>query len=364
MHDRFQLILCATALTVAAAGAQSTISPAGRDRYEGSTSTPYPLGRFNGRFQQIHADLGTNPRSIVGHAYRADAVALRGTVASFDTDLEVVLAFAATPPDQASTNFAANLGSGAVTVLPLTRVNFPTTVRPGTDPAPNFDFRIPYARPFAFPGGNTPLLVDLTVHGNATARGNDLNFLPYLDAHDSPTNGRSEQPGYRFGTGCVAPGANTPSSARFTVTRFLDGSLDLDIDARDGVPSLASGTASSALVVGLGMVGSPWPWNPACTLYPSLDIAVTLPGANDGSGDWNGQLQLPAALPDGQRFYLQIVSGRPGGPGGELTFSDGSVVTVPPLGTPILPAARIANGSDRNAPTGTFARTVTVTEFF
>ncbi|MFO1051911.1 MAG: hypothetical protein U1F36_06830 [Planctomycetota bacterium] len=356
--------LWCAALLCSAVHAQSLVSPAGRDRFEGNTSTPYPLGRADGRFQSIHGDLGSAPMTILGHAYRADALVQRSPVASFATDMEVSLALSARAPDQASTTFASNVGAGATTVLPRTFVNFPTTARPASDPAPLFEFRIPYATPFTLPAGGTPLLLDVSVFGNSSSRGTNVNFQPSLDAHDLPASGRSDQPGYRFGSGCAAPGASATANARFTVTRFLDGTLSLDVDARDGVTSIVNAPAQSALIVGFGMQSQPWPSLPACTLYPTLDVAVTLPGDNDPNGDWAGAIGLPANLLDGQRFYLQIVSGRPSSIASDIAFSDGSVITVPPLGSATLGAVRIASGSDHNATTGTVARTVTVTGFF
>ncbi|MBI5852280.1 MAG: hypothetical protein HZB39_14795 [Planctomycetes bacterium] len=348
----------------ASAAAQSIVSPSGRDRFEGSTNSPYPLGRANGRFQQLHADLGTAARTILGHAYRADATTQRADVLSFTADLEVVLAAAGRAPNQASTTFADNLGANAVTVLPRTLVNFPTTSRPAADPAATFEFRIPYATPYALPANNSGLCVDVVLHGNQSSRGTNVNFLPYLDAQDFPTDGRSEVAGYRFGTGCPAVGSNLPASARFSMTRFLDTSVSMEIDLRDAVPSTSIVPATTALVVGLGAFPQPWPTAAQCTLYPTLDVAVTLPGPNDSAGDWFGYVAVPSSMPAGQRFYVQCVSGSPSPGSGDLTFSDASVVTVPPLGDATLRAVRIANGSNRTSPTGTVPRTVTVTEFF
>lgn len=343
--------------------AQSTVSPNQRALFEGNTSSPFPLGRANGRFQQIHADLGSTPRMITGHAYRADALGARSPIANFDVDLQIVLADAANSPAAASTTFANNVGGNSVAVLPRAMVSFPATTRPVTDPAPTFELRIPYSRPFAY-SGNAPLLVDVVVQGNQTQRGPDLNFQAWLDAHESATDGRNDQPGYRFGSGCPAPGQSIAASARFTATRFLDGSLQLEIDARDGVPTTVLSPATSALVIGLGVQSLPWPLNPACVLHPTLDVAVNLPGANDVNGDWNGVLSVPSAIAAGQRFALQVVSGAPGAQNGDATFSDGSMLTIPPIGSLPIPAARVANSSDRDATTGTYSRSVTVTEFF
>src|SRR5690606_14125167 len=208
----------AALLAAATLGAQGVVSPADRALLEGDASSSYPLGRANGRFQQIHADLGASTRPIGQHAYRRDAINQRGDVLAFTTELEVTLSVAASAPDAAVRDFATNHGPNPVTVLPRTRMSFPTTARPAQDPAATFEHVIPYATPFTLPGG-APLCVDVVVFGNTTSRGNDVNFIAELDAQTFPANGSVVQPGYAYGSGCAAPGASRTHDAGFESVR-------------------------------------------------------------------------------------------------------------------------------------------------
>ena len=124
-----QLFLVTCAVAAPAAPGQSLISPADRRHYEGSKQTSYPLGRFDARVQQLHADLGAQARSLRGHAYRRDAVATRGQLAGYQVDLSVHASICPNPPTRASRTFAANAGT-PVEVLPRTTVNMPATTRP------------------------------------------------------------------------------------------------------------------------------------------------------------------------------------------------------------------------------------------
>lgn len=354
------LALALTCASAAPLWAQGIVSPNDRAVFEGSSSSSYPLGRYDGRFQQIHADLGPAAQTIREHSYRRDAIIERGDVPAFTAELEVVLSAAATTPDTASRTFAQNHGPSPVTVLSRTRLSFPTTSRPGSDPAPSFEHRIPYGVPFVLPAG-APLCVDVTMFGNVTSQGPDRNFSAYLDAHEMPSDGSVEQPGFVTDVGCPAPGASVPHDARFTFLRAPDGSLSLDIRSRHGVASQTGAPALTALVLGLSPRPLTWPGNPACRLIPSPDATYTLPGANDPSGAWDGALGGIPQITPGQRFLAQLASGSTAR--AELTFSDASVVTVPPMAPAALPAVRIASGSDRTSATGAVSRTVTVTEF-
>lgn len=348
------------AVTAIPASAQSIVSPNDRGIYEGSTSSSYPLGRFDGRFQQIHADVSTTAQSLTEHSYRRDATAEHGEVSAYTTELEVTLGVSPNAPTAASSNFAANLGANPVTVLNRTRLSFPSTTRPGTDPAPSFDLRIPYGTPFQLPAG-APLCVDVAVFGNVTSRGPNLNFTAYLDAHEMPSNGSVTQPGYNFDVGCPAVGSSAVHTATFSFDRASDGSLSLDIRSRNGVPSGTNAPARTALVVGFGPQPVVWPFKPTCRLIPSLDASYTLPGDNDSSGAWSGSLiGIPQIVP-GQRFVAQLATGATAT--GDVTFSNAAIVTVPMLPPTALPAVRISAASDHTAATGTVSRIATVTSF-
>ncbi|MCC6671452.1 MAG: hypothetical protein IT458_10345 [Planctomycetes bacterium] len=338
--------------------AQDFASPAERLRFEGNQSTIYPLGRFHARVQQLHGDLPAQPLLLRGQAYRRDATEVRGTILAFQSELSVTLSVTSQAPGQASTTFANNVGASPVAVVPRTRLSFPATDRPGQDPAPEFAHRIPYAVPFPWPGAGT-LCVDITVFGNATNEGNDRNFVPLLDAHDTGP-GRNEQPGFRYGSGCRLGGASGPAGASFTL-RLGGGGLDLEAGLANGMPAQAGITPVNVLLVGATPVALPWPGLPGCTVLTSSELALPLQGTPDARGAWSGVLRGIQGHPAGTAWYLQIASVDT--TGGALVLSDASRVVVPPLTAASNGSVRVANGTDRAAPTGTVASQVAVTRF-
>lgn len=359
-HTSILLFACA-AIAASAPRAQSIVSPNDRAVFEGSTSSSYPLGRSNARFQQIHADVaGPGGRTLTEHSYRRDAITERGDVPGFTAEIEVVLSTAPHGPENAQRNFSANHGVQPVTVLNRTRIAFPTTSRPGSDPSPSFEHRIPYGTPFVLPP-NAPLCVDVIVHGNVTPSGPDRNFSAYLDAHAYASSGSITQPGFVTDVGCPAPGSSTPHDARFSMQRDAAGVTSLDIASRFGVPGSVGTPTWNALILGNAPLPIVWPGNPACRIGPAVDVAIRLPGGNDADGAWSGSLPVPTTLTPGQRFLCQVVSADP--IGGAMTFSDTALVTVPLPNPPSMPAARIVSGSDRSSSTGSVSSTVTVTSF-
>jgi len=341
--------------------AQSQVSPADRALFEGSSSTNYPLGRHDCRLQTLHDDIG-QARQIQGHAYRRDAINLRDTLAAWQTDLEVTLSVSPRTAQQASATFADNVGTNPIVVLPRTRVSFPATQRPAAAPASDFAFRIPYATPFAWPGGGATLCIDVSVSGNLTASGPNRNFTAYLDAHELAADGTCVQPGYRFGQGCAAAGASRTHTAVLELIQG-PGGLDLGITSRDGVPSATGNPAFTAVIVGLAVAPVTIAWKTECQILPSLDASVTLTGTNDQNGDWVGTVQGLSALPIGQPLQVQLASGQLAGTA-DLTLSDASVLVAPPLGPAPRSVARVAAGSDRTSPTGAVSFSVPVVELF
>ncbi len=358
---RAALIATAAALGIAGpATAQNVaVSPADRKALEGSSSTSYPLGRHNCRLQQLHADLGDAPATLAGHSYRRDAISQRGNLNGYRVEMSVAISLAAVTPDQASRTFANNAGTPVV-VLPRTWVSMPATTRPGGAPAPQFELRVPYTTPFAYPGNGTTICLDTTVYGNDGPNGINANFTAYQDAHELFDDGTCEQPGYRFGQGCAAPGTSTEAYANLTL-RHTPVAMELDVDARYGMPTDPSGAGLSALLVGLQASSQPISITPSCQLLVQPTEVYPLPGSNNQTGHWSGTLTAATTLPIGARFYVQVASGHPVN---GVTLSDGSVVTPPPLGAVPIAAVRIAHGSDNNSPTGTVSQTVPVTEFF
>jgi hypothetical protein len=348
-------------LAVAAAGpaAQRQVSPIDRTALEGSSSTVYPLGRWNARVQQIHADLGAQARTLNGHGYRRDAATVRGQVPGFRTELEISLSMSPLPPDQASSVFADNVGAGPTTVLPRTWISFPATNRPGDAPAPTFELQIPYQVPFAYPSGGGALCVDTIVWGNDRAGVRDANFAVLTDAHEVLVNGVNDQPGYRFGQGCTAQG-NSAAYANFTLRRLPTGT-DLIVQSRAGMASDSTGSAFTVLMFGAAEASVPWHLRPDCTRWTTMDAFHQLFGANDASGNWDGTVKTAGQLPAGMKFWLQAASVHPIN---GTALSDGSRMIVPPPGPGSQTVARIAHGDDRASPLGTVSNVVPVTEFF
>lgn len=355
MQPTATIVLC---ILVAAAGAAAqSVSPADRAALEGSTFTHYPLGRANLRMQTLHADVPAGA-TLSGHAYRADAIQLRGRVDTFAVDLEVSMSMSPRTPGQASSTFANNVGPAPVLVLPRTTVSFPATDRPGIDPAPGFAFAIPWQVPFLVPVQGGTVCLDTRVFGNFTPGGSNRNFSVYLDAHECRADGRNEQPGYRTGQGCPPPGRTALPYATFSLWHLGTG-MQLDMAARNGVADDGSGQTRAFVAMGNTATADPWPGLPGCFLLSSTEVWWPM-GNTDAQGAFTGSLPLPL-LPPGHRVWLQ--SGSVHLLTGALAFGDASTLVTPPAGTVPIAAVRIANASDGAASTGTVNAAVPVTEF-
>lgn len=337
------------------------VSPLDRGALEGSSFTHFPLGRANARMQTLHHDLpgGT---LLSGHAYRRDAITVRGQVDGFQSDLQVTLSMSPNLPTQASATFANNVGSNPVVVLPRTVLAFPATQRPALDPAPGFDLVIPYQFPFLLPSQPGTLCVDVTLFGNSSALGSNQNLSLYLDAHEHYTDGRAEQPGFRTFQGCPAPGATTDCTASMTYWR-LPGGGRVDVSIRDGVPDDGSGIMQTRAFVTFGqsLAGSPWPSRTDCPFWSSTEVWYVLPGTMNAAGDYDGSLLALPHLPPGFRLWCQagsidlVTAG--------LAFSDAVTFVTPPPGPLPIPTARIVNSTNRSAATGTVSYAVPVMGF-
>jgi hypothetical protein len=110
MMPTHRFVVVATLLATFAP-AQAAVSPTDRAALEGSSFTHFPLGRASARVQTLHRDL---PGGTVlhGHAYRRDAIAVRGTVDAFQCELEVRVSLSPLTPTTASTTFASNAEIG------------------------------------------------------------------------------------------------------------------------------------------------------------------------------------------------------------------------------------------------------------
>jgi hypothetical protein len=351
--------LCGAALTTASSAQVVAVSPADRGGLEGSSFTHFPIGRASARMQTLHTDLpgGT---LLSGHAYRRDATQVRGVVDGFACDLQVTLSMSPNLPTQASTTFANNVGSNPVVVLPRTFIAFPATNRPPLDPAATFDLVIPYQVPFLVPPGGGTLCVDVEVFGNQSAAGADRNLSLYLDAHENYGDGRAEQPGFRTGAGCKAPGQGSDCYASLTLWRRATG-IDLDLSLRNGVPDGGAATSLVVLTTGLAVDGTPIPWRPDCPFWSSAEVWSVLPGACNTSGDYDGTLAGLPLLPPGLRLWFQ--AGSIDVVTGALAASDATTLVVPPAGPLPIPACRIVNSTSLSAAAGTVSYAVPVMAF-
>ncbi len=346
-------------LLAASAGAQPTtaVSPQARARLEGSTSTLYPLGRAKARFQQLFGDLAG--RIIKGHAYRRDALSSRGKIAAFQSQMAISMSTAALAPAKASTTFTQNAGQNPTSVLARTSMAFPATTKPtGLSPAP-FLLRIPYKTAYAWSGKGT-LCVEIVHYGNQTGSGQDKNFSADLDAHALFASGRNLQPGVSYGQGCPYNGAKTAAKASFLV-RHLGKTSDLQIQVQRGVPSTASVTAESVLVLGHKQLSQAWPPGTGCTLYTDTVAILFLSGANDQNGGWSGTLPLGPPVTAFSSVFGQVAS--MARQTKELVLTNAAKLTMPPAG-PGLISARIAQGTNPAATIGTVSYSVPITLFF
>lgn len=356
------LALCcgAVCLTVMEGRAQSALSPSDRGSYEGSRSTFYPLGRANARVQTLHADLGNSLSQLSGHAYRRDAISTRGLVPGFTAELSVELSISPRNADQPSSRFAENQGSQPSLVLPRTRLVFPDTDRPNAAPSPEFALLVPYATAFAMPPGGGTVCLDITMYGNSGPSGQNVNFSPLIDAHEQFRDRRAEQPGFRFGLGCPAPGASSSHYGNHVLTRRVDG-FDLDLRSRFGLPDDGTGGMITVAFFGPATAPMPLPWLTECSMYATPQSIFVLPGANDARGHLDAEISGQFPLPTGFQLTAQLASASLAG---DLTLSDASILSVPPLGPEFIMSSRIANSSDRDSATGSTSLTVPVTLFF
>lgn len=337
----------------------AAVSPADRAAFEGSSFTHFPLGRASARMQTLHRDVpgGT---VIAGHAYRRDAITVRGLVDGFQCDLRVTLSMSPNQPTQASGTFAANVGPNAIEVLPRTILSFPPTTRPGIDPAPTFELLVPYQVPFVVPAGGGTLCVDVEVFGNSSPAGSNVNLSLYLDAHELYSDGRVEQPGFRTLTGCAAPGQTTASHATMSLWRLTTGSR-FDIAIRDGMPG-GGGAVLPLLLVGNDLLGAPMPGRPDCNAWSSAELVFVLPGTTGATGSYDGSLTGLPFAPPGFRLWCQALTLDFATLG--LAMGDASTLLTPPPGPQPIPVARVVNSTNQSAPTGAVSFAVPVMAFF
>ena len=348
-------------IAATAAPSQHFVSPPGRHALEGSSYTHYPLGRANARVQTLHDNV---PGGVVfgAHAYRRDAIGVRGLVPGLSSELRVTLSMAPHPAASASASFAANVGPNPVVVLPRQLIAIPATDRPGLDPAAQFELVIPYARPFSVPLAGGTLCVDVEVFGNLTSIGRDQDVSLYLDSHQLFADGRAKQRGFRTLAGCPAPGSQSDCHANLDCWRMPSGSTEFDISIRNGVADRGGGTARAFLTMGNDLSPTPWPLRTDCTFLSSSELWFSLPGPMTVNGTYDGTLSGLPPLPPGLRLWCQAGSIDLQTIG--MSFSEALTLVTPPLGSLPRPSMRIASGDDVTSTTGAVSASVPVMAFY
>lgn len=354
----FVLSLLAAA---SAAPSQQAVSPADRAALEGSSYSHYPLGRRSARVQTLHDDIPAGA-VLSAHGYRRDAIGVRGVVPGLSCELRVTLSMSPNTAATASSAFANNVGANPVVVLPRQVVSFPSTDRPGLDPADTFELLVPYTTPFVVPPQGGTLCVDVEVFGNVTANGPDQNVSVYLDSHQQFADGRALQRGFRTLQGCPAPGSTADCYAGLDLWRLQSGTTELDVAIRNGVADPGTGTTRAFLTMGTSLDGTPWPLRSDCPFWSSAELWFALPGAMTAGGRYDGTLAGLPLLPPGHRLWCQ--AGSIDLSTVAMSFSDAITLVTPPYGQLPVPVARVANGSDVNAPTGNVSASAPVTAFF
>ncbi|MFM1872265.1 MAG: hypothetical protein RL398_1687, partial [Planctomycetota bacterium] len=339
--------------------AQQPVSPADRTDLEGSSYTHYPLGRASCRMQTLHGDLpgGT---VLTGHAYRRDAIGVRGRIDGLAVEVQVTASVSNALPGGASTTFANNRGSNPVVVLPRTWVALPATDRPSLDPAPAFELVLPWTTPFTMPPQGGTLCLEVEVFGNQGTLGTNRNVSLYLDAHELYTDGRCEQPGFRFGQGCAAPGSSRDCYANLSLWH-RGTHMNLDVALRDAIPDRGNGLARAFVALGLGLGSSAFPTAPQCTLFSSAELVLPLAAAVSSTGSCDDTFVGMPVLPPGFRLWAQAGAIDLGN--GNLTLGDVSGIATPPPGLTPVPCARVVDANNVTGTTGTLSLAVPVIRF-
>jgi hypothetical protein len=322
--------------------AQPLVSPQYCTSFEGVYGYSEPLDGLY-RYQQIHTDLGTQPRTVRGLALRRDAQAAANQDATLRVlQAEIRLAHAAAT---LSTTFANNYATTPVVVWPRGGIGLPDwRALPPSMPSP-FDAVLPFALPFAFSGqGNLLWEIDISVHSAA--------------GKAYPTDGVARaiaQPGaYRMlGDGC------TTANGKFEHRGLLQSQtvgpgmfLNLSWNAERG-PSNAAGVlwigVSDPNVLVPGLCGSG---------RLRSDALVGLPAATDAAGAFASPALrvVYQAVFEGASLYSQVVCLDATQPGLKVAATNGLAATAPFLpgahGSGLVPVHRLV-GAGSGASTGT-----------
>ena len=301
-----------------------------------SPSGGTPIGGGVLRHLQVHRELTGNVETIVGQAFRRDAMAAMAPGATAGT-IEVELWVGEGDLANVSPAFANNYLGTRTNVIQRKRVNLPDwTQRPATSPAP-FDFVLKYDSPYRY-SGRGDFVWELIVHSSSSQGGHPVDAV-------LPATSRlgSSSP---LGVGCAASGQTIPLQATAFVTTFnaTKPKLTYQTAINNGTPG-----AACAVLLGFANPALPLPLcRPDLRLY--TDGRITIPG-QIGS---NGSFQAPglqtkwASVLAGTPLFTQAATVDPTG----LTVSNGVVSPIPALPQP-GPYAWVRATGNAQATTGT-----------
>lgn len=308
--------LTTLALAASALAQNIAYSPSGSRTLEGGDNNTIPLWSDSATYMQIHdhenmdATLGGQATPLLGLTLRKDAGG--APIAGRTFTLQITVSATPVTTRSASSSFAANLGGGAVVVLPFGQVSFPTLIDTAVPNPPGIV--VPWATPFPFTPTPGVSLCWEWRHRAATSRANGA-----LDA----VNVNNAAIAANEGTGCVAGG------------QFSAASIDLvslNLPAQTYQNRLARGAVSSGAVFLLGVQRTTLQLPGQCAPVLTNPL-VFLPGATDATGQWDLLFSTPDLRPLGRAEILgQFVWVDPTLPVG-FGVSDMSVAITPLRGT-------------------------------
>ncbi len=288
-------------------------SPAGSRTTEGNENNTIPIWSDSATYQQIHdhenmdAALGGLPTTLLGLTLRKDGGGT-STIAGRTMTLQMTVNMTTVTSRSASSSFAANLGAGAVTVLPFGPVSFPNLV-PTSLPNPP-GIVIPWTTPFAYQPTPGVSFCWEWRHHSATSRADGA--LDAVNMNDAENRANE-------GVGCLTAGQNAPATIAQRRLNLLG------LSYRNQLTRAAANTGAVFLLGGQRTtLQLPGQCAPVLT-----NPLVFLPGGTDGLGTWDLSLVTPDLRGTGRaEVFGQFVWLDPTLPIG-LGVSDMSVAVTP-----------------------------------
>jgi hypothetical protein len=248
-------------------------------------------------YQQIHdaVDVGALnarlPLVMTGMEFRP---ANSYVIAARQFDVQITLSVTSVSAATMTTTFTANFGPASSVVLPYTTMNLPAGAGVGANPNPPL-WKFPFKSVFVYAPATGNLCWDWR-HRNSN---NYINtFIDYVAGQPSGVPVTNS-----LGTGCTATGQSAPARANF------------GISGANLVASLANGTASASVILGIGLVRSP-----VALFCGTLHFAplIVVGGTTDVTGAW-GAGSFPTTVLNVQPYtevFMQYGFADAGLPGG------------------------------------------------